>query len=65
MTAKFTHFAFSKMPPTQRAAFVSNLMALYEACLIDVGRCWPEHDFLYPHARPSVGRKRRKARVET
>jgi hypothetical protein len=28
--------------------FITDLIALYEACLIDIGRGWPQWDFMYP-----------------
>jgi hypothetical protein len=28
--------------------FIEDLLALYDACLIDLGRSWPEWDFMYP-----------------
>jgi hypothetical protein len=28
--------------------FVADIIALYEACLIDIGRTWPLRDFEYP-----------------
>jgi hypothetical protein len=42
------HFRFNELKPSERARFVGDLIALYEACLIDIGRMWPEHDFIYP-----------------
>src|SRR5687767_14703181 len=37
----YTHFRFSDMTPTERKRFAADLLALYEGCLIDIGRGWP------------------------
>ena len=42
------YFDFHRLKPSERARFVGDLIALYKACLIDVGRTWPKWDFLYP-----------------
>jgi hypothetical protein len=34
--------------PTDRKRFVGDLLALYEACLIDLGRAGPRWSFMYP-----------------
>jgi hypothetical protein len=36
------------LKPSERARFVGDLIALYEACLLDIGRTWPKYDFVYP-----------------
>ena len=43
-------FAFDEITPTQRKQFVADTTAMYEACLIDIGRTWPQWDFGYPKA---------------
>jgi len=48
VVASYTHFRFAEMTPRERARFVGDLIALYAACLIDIGRTWPEWDFVYP-----------------
>ena len=40
--------AFDELGPSVRKQIVLDLTALYEACLIDLGRNWPEYDFMYP-----------------
>jgi hypothetical protein len=37
-----------RLNPRDRKTFVANLMVLYEACLIDIGRTWPRWNFVYP-----------------
>ncbi len=44
----FTHFKFYKLKPSERVRFIGDLLALYEACLLDIGRTWPRWDFMYP-----------------
>lgn len=39
---------FHPVKPEDRRNFVDDLLALYEACLIDIGRSWPKWDFMYP-----------------
>jgi len=39
---------FHAVPPREKDQFVNDLIALYEACLIDIGRGWPLWDFKYP-----------------
>jgi len=42
-------------------SFIEDLLALYEACLIDLGRTWPEWDFMYPtdiEVKPSRSKER-------
>ena len=39
---------FHEVPARERKQFVEDLTALYEACLIDLGRGWPQWDFMYP-----------------
>jgi len=36
------------MTVKERTHFVGDLLALYEACLIDLGRSWPMWAFMYP-----------------
>lgn len=42
---------FRDVPPRERKQFVEDLTALYECCLIDIGRSSPSWDFLYPEDR--------------
>ena len=44
----FTYFRFGDMTPNERVRFVGDLLALHEACLIDLGRSWPMWEFMYP-----------------
>jgi hypothetical protein len=39
---------FHPVKPNDKTRFVSDLITLYEACLIDIGRGWPMWDFMYP-----------------
>jgi hypothetical protein len=41
-----TIFYFDKLKPKERAEFIFDILSLYEACLIDVGKLG--YDFLYP-----------------
>jgi hypothetical protein len=43
-----SYFHFEKLKPKERMRFVADIIALYEACLIDIGRTWPLWDFEYP-----------------
>jgi hypothetical protein len=43
---------FHAVKPSDRLKFIEDLLALYEACLIDLGRTWPDWDFMYPKDRP-------------
>jgi hypothetical protein len=50
---KYVFFAgdesyFHQVKPSDRVSFANDLIALYEACLIDLGRSWPQWDFMYP-----------------
>lgn len=49
---------FYQVKPSDRVNFAINLLALYEACLIDLGRSWPTWDFMYP-ADTAEEKKRR------
>ncbi|MFZ3353465.1 MAG: hypothetical protein WA268_21650 [Xanthobacteraceae bacterium] len=50
---------FHQVKPSDRLNFVTNLLALYEACLIDLGRAWPAWDFMYPTGDGTKASKRR------
>src|SRR5258708_4449044 len=39
---------FHQVKPSDRIRFARDLLALYEACLIDLGRTWPKWYFIYP-----------------
>jgi hypothetical protein len=41
-------FAFDELSPAARKQIVADITALYEACLIDLGRGWPQWNFVYP-----------------
>jgi hypothetical protein len=56
----YTHFRFADMTVAQRKRFIADLIALYEACLIDLGRTWPQWDFMYPKSEPAKTATRRK-----
>jgi hypothetical protein len=45
---EYSYADFSKLTPTKRKRFITDIIALYEACLIDIGRTWPRCDFVYP-----------------
>ena len=65
ITKEYVVFAFDELTPTKRKQLVADLTALYEACLIDIGRSWPEWDFVYPKGdvlpKPVRRRKTRKS----
>jgi len=42
---------FHRVPLAVKKRFVEDLLALYEACLIDLGRTWPQWDLMYPKDR--------------
>jgi hypothetical protein len=53
---------FHQVKPGDKVRFASDLIALYEACLIDLGRSWPQRDFMYPKdidAAPAPKRRKR------
>ena len=39
---------FGEVKPNDRKEFVQDLLMLYEACLIDLGRGWPRWSSMYP-----------------
>jgi hypothetical protein len=49
---------FHQVKPSDRVNFAINLLALYEACLIDLGRSWPTWDFMYPTGDTPKAKKR-------
>ncbi len=52
---------FRQVKQRDRVSFIEDLLALYEACLIDLGRTWPEWDFMYPtdiEVKPSRSKER-------
>jgi hypothetical protein len=59
---EYVVFAFDSLSPTERKQIVADVQALYEACLIDLGRAWPEWDFMYPKGEllPKPPRRRKK-----
>jgi len=48
---------FRQVKSSDKLNFVSDLLTLYEACLIDLGRSWPTWDFMYPKDRTTRERK--------
>jgi hypothetical protein len=48
---------FNPVPPSERKRFTEDLLALYEACLIDIGRAGPDWDFMYPEDRQPPKKK--------
>jgi hypothetical protein len=43
------HYSYlERVTPTDKKNFCEDLKNLYEACLIDLGRSWPQWDFMYP-----------------
>jgi hypothetical protein len=62
ITAEYVVFAFDSLTPTERKQIVADITTLYEACLIDIGRSWPEWEFMYPKSEllPKPARRRRK-----
>ena len=48
VSATHAYFAFDELGTSVREQIVADLTALYEACLIDLGRKSPEYDFMYP-----------------
>jgi hypothetical protein len=53
------YFSFSYLTQTQRDSLVRDIIDLYEACLIDIGRTWPRFHFMYPQDVEPPKRKRR------
>jgi hypothetical protein len=43
-----SYFDFKRLTLRERKRFVADIIALYEACLIDIGRTWPRWDVVYP-----------------
>lgn len=60
ITSDYVVFAFDSLTPTERKQIVADIQALYEACLIDIGRAWPEWDFVYPKGEVLQKPKRRR-----
>ena len=48
----YVDFPFEKMKPTVRKALVADIIALYEACLLDMGKMGDDCDFMYPPNEP-------------
>jgi hypothetical protein len=44
-------FRFDYLTPKQRKALAGDIIALYEACLFDLGRQGDKYDFMYPKDR--------------
>lgn len=62
VTSTYTVFAFDELTPTERKQIVADLTALYEGCLIDIGRSWPQWDFMYPKGDVLQKPKRRRSK---
>ncbi len=43
-----TFFNFRRLKPSERKMILSDIMALYEACLIDIGKGGDDYNYLYP-----------------
>ena len=56
----YTSFSFDLLKPTAKKQLVKDILDLYEACLIDIGRQSPEWDFVYPTGELPTKRKRRR-----
>jgi hypothetical protein len=54
----YVSFNFDELTPTERKQIFADITALYEACLIDIGRSWPDWDFMYPKGEVIQKRKR-------
>ena len=57
-----TVFDFQKLTPTERKGVIKDILSMYEACLIDIGRGWPMWDFMYPSGL-SAGKPKRVRRT--
>ena len=44
-------FHFERLTMRERKALISDIIALYEGCLIDIGKSGDKYDFLYPKDR--------------
>lgn len=45
------HFHFEWLSSKERDALISDILSLYEACLLDLGRMADYHDIVYPKDR--------------
>jgi hypothetical protein len=44
-------FHFERLTIKERRALISDIIALYEGCLIDIGKSGDQYEFLYPRDR--------------
>lgn len=51
VTSDYAYFAFDALTPAERKQLVADLTTLYDACLFNIGRVWPEWDFMYRRVR--------------
>ena len=67
ITPSYAVFGFDTLSAAVRKQIVADLIALYEACLIDLGRTWPQWDFMYPTGdlipKPKRRNPRKKAKA--
>jgi|SRR5262249_21565233 len=56
----YTQFRFYEMTVGERVRFVADLLDLHNACLIDIGRSWPQWSFMYPSGEAAKPRRRRR-----
>src|SRR5262249_13434149 len=56
-------FSFAYLTPTEQHNLVADIIGLYEACLIDIGRTWPRWDFVYPQEGDVAHTQKRKKNV--
>jgi hypothetical protein len=61
LSPTYAVFAFDEFGPKRRAQITADITAIYEACLIDIGRNWPQWDFMYPKAEV-IAQKRTRTR---
>jgi hypothetical protein len=58
----YSDFSFAYLNQTERDNLVADIIGLYEACLIDIGRTWPRWDFVYPQEGDVAHTQKRKKR---
>jgi hypothetical protein len=58
----YDDFSFAYLTLTEQDNLVADIIAIYEACLIDIGRTWPRWDFVYPQEGDVAHTPQRKKR---
>jgi hypothetical protein len=59
------HFSDLIKSSTKRDNLIADIIGLYEACLIDIGRTWPRFHFMYPKdVEPPKRKRRHRSRVK-